>query len=288
MLVDHHCHLDFPQFEDTRAELIARAHAAGVGAMVTISTRIRQLDKLLAIAETYPSVFCSVGTHPHYADEELDISTAEIVALAQHPRVVAIGEAGLDYHYQKSSKEGQADGFRRHIRAARQTGLPLEIHTRDADEDTVQILEEAHREGPFSAILHCYTGGPELARRAVELGLYVSFTGVVTFNKNEALREIARAVPLDRILVETDAPYLAPVPYRGKTNEPAYVTHTAAKLAEAKNMSEDAFADAVTDNFFKLFTRVPRSAAVEVRTVDAARALPAGRSTVGNRNGGGA
>lgn len=261
MLVDHHCHLDFPQFEESRGEIIARAHAAGVGLMVTISTRIRNLDTLLAISETHPTVFCSVGTHPHYADEELDISTEQIVELAHHPRVVAIGEAGLDYHYQKSSKEGQADGFRRHIRAARETGLPLEIHARDADGDTIRILEEEHRDGAFPAILHCYTGGAELARRAVELGLYVSFTGVVTFKRSDALREIARDVPLDRMLVETDAPYLAPMPYRGKTNEPAYVVHTAATLAEVKGVDEGGFAEAVTDNFFRLFTKVPRSAA---------------------------
>lgn len=261
MLVDHHCHLDFPQFEATRGDIIARAHAAGVGVMVTICTRIRQLDTLLEISQAHPSVFCSVGTHPHYADEELDISTSDIVALAQHPRVVAIGEAGLDYHYQKSSKEGQAMGFRRHIDAARETGLPLEIHARDADTDTIRILEEANREGPFPAILHCYTGGAELARRAVDLGLYVSFTGVVTFNKSDALREIAKEVPLERMLVETDAPYLAPMPFRGKMNEPAYVVHTAARLAELKDMEADTFANAMTDNFFRLFTKVPRSAA---------------------------
>jgi TatD DNase family protein len=263
MLVDHHCHLDFPHFEENRGDMIARAHQAGVGLMVTICTRIRNLDKLLSICEAHDSVYCSVGTHPHYADEELDITTDQIVELAQHPRVVAIGEAGLDYYYQKSSKEGQADGFRRHIRAARLTGLPLEIHARDADEDTIRILEEEHRDGPFPAILHCYTGGPELARRAVELGLYVSFTGVVTFNKNDALRDIARDVPLDRILVETDAPYLAPLPYRGKTNEPAFVVHTAAKLAQVKEIAPDEFAEATTDNFFRLFGKVPRSAAVD-------------------------
>ncbi|MFT7577171.1 MAG: TatD DNase family protein [Alphaproteobacteria bacterium] len=260
MLVDHHCHLDFPQFEESRDELIARAHAANVGLMVSICTRIRNLDKLLAIADAHPTVFCSVGTHPHYADEELDVSTDEIVRLSRHPKIVAIGEAGLDYHYQKSSKEGQADGFRRHIRAARETGLPLEIHARDADEDTIRILEEEHADGAFPALLHCYTGGPELAQRAVELGLYVSFTGVVTFPKNDALREIARNVPLDRLLVETDAPYLAPMPYRGKTNEPSYVVHTAARLAEVKGMEVSAFASAMTENFFRLFTKVPRDA----------------------------
>lgn len=267
MLVDHHCHLDFPQFDADRSAMIARAHRAGVGLMVTICTRIAKLDKLLAISEAHPSVFCSVGTHPHYADEELDITTDQIVKLAQHPRIVAIGEAGLDYHYQKSSAEGQADGFRRHIRAARETGLPLEIHARDADQDTIRILEEEHRDGPFPAILHCYTGGPELAQRAVELGLYISFTGIVTFNKSSDLREVARNVPIDRLLVETDAPYLAPMPYRGKTNEPAYTVHTAAKLAEVKGMESEVFANAVTENFFRLFTKVPRDAAVGPSTV---------------------
>ncbi len=260
-LVDHHCHLDFPQFEESRGEIVARARQSGVWPLVTISTRIRLLDRLLAICEAHAGVYCSVGTHPHYADEELDIAVGDIVARASHPKVVAIGEAGLDYHYQKSSKEGQAEGFRRHIRAARETGLPLEIHTRDADADTISILEEAHREGPFPAILHCYTGGPELARRAVELGLYVSFTGVVTFKKSDELRAIASAVPADRVLVETDAPYLAPTPYRGKINEPAYVVHTANALADARGLDRDAFAAQTTENFYRLFSKVPRETA---------------------------
>lgn len=263
MLIDHHCHLDFPQLAEDRAGLLARARQAGVAAMVTISTRVKKLPELLAIAEAYPNIFCSVGTHPHYADEELDVTTADLVEKSAHPKVVAIGEAGLDYYYQKSSREGQAEGFRRHIAAARETGLPLEIHARDADEDTARILEEEHAKGPFPAILHCYTGGPDLARRAVELGLYVSFTGVVTFKRNDELRAIAADVPLDRLLVETDAPYLAPVPYRGKTNEPAYVVHTSACLAEVKGMSADAFAEAVTENFFRLFTKVDRSSLEE-------------------------
>jgi TatD DNase family protein len=259
MLIDHHCHLDFPQLSEDRAGLVARARAAGVAAMVTISTRVKRLPELLAIAEAYPNIFCSVGTHPHYADEELDITTEDLIEKSAHPKVVAIGEAGLDYYYQKSSREGQAEGFRRHIAAARETGLPLEIHARDADEDTARILEEEHAKGAFPAILHCYTGGPDLAQRAVALGLYVSFTGVVTFKRNNELRAIAANVPLDRLLVETDAPYLAPMPYRGKTNEPAYVVHTAACLAEVKGMSAEGFSDAVTDNFFRLFTKVDRS-----------------------------
>jgi TatD DNase family protein len=261
MLVDHHCHLDFPQLSEDREGVLKRARAAGVGVMVTISTRIRKLPELLAIAEAHDNVYCSVGTHPHNAHEELDIPLEEIVRLSEHPKVVAIGEAGLDYHYDHSTPEAQAEGFRRHIAAARRTGLPLEIHARDADADTAAILEEEHAKGAFPAILHCYTGGPDLAARALKLGLYVSFTGVVTFKKSEALREIVRSVPLDRLLVETDAPYLAPVPYRGKTNEPSYVVHTAETVAETKGVSLDELAAATTENFFRLFGKVPRSAA---------------------------
>ncbi len=261
MLVDHHCHLDFPQFAPERDAVVARAKVAGVGVIVTISTRIRRLPELLALTDAYPNVFCSVGTHPHNAHEELDIPLEEIVRLSSHPKVVAIGEAGLDYFYQKSPKEAQEEGFRRHIAAARVTGLPLEIHTRDADDDTIRILEDEHAKGPFPALLHCYTGGAALARRAVELGLYVSFTGVITFKKSEALRAIAAQVPLNRLLVETDAPYLAPDPFRGKTNEPAYVVHTARTLAEVKGITQEQIAAATTENFFRLFTKVPRDLA---------------------------
>ena len=260
MLVDHHCHLDFPQFAKDRDGVIARAARAGVGVIVTISTRIRQLPDLIAIAEQYPNVFCSVGTHPHYAHEELDVSVEEIVRLAEHPKVVAIGEAGLDYFYKRSPPEAQAEGFRRHIAAARITGLPLEIHTRQADEDTARILEEEHAKGPFPAILHCFTGGRDLAMRALALGLTISFTGVITFRKSEELRTIAAEVPLDRLLVETDAPFLAPEPYRGKLNEPAYVVHTAEALARVKGVTPQELAKATTDNFFRLFKKVPRAA----------------------------
>lgn len=259
MLIDHHCHLDFPQLAEDLAGVIGRAHAAGVPLMVTISTRVKQFDRIRAIVENHESVFCSIGTHPHYADEELDVRPDQLARLAEHPKVVAIGEAGLDYHYRKSSPEGQADGFRRHIEAARMTGLPLEIHTRDADQDAAAILEDEYAKAPFPAILHCYTGGMDLALRAVALGLYVSFTGVVTFRNSEALRDVARAVPLDRLLVETDAPFLAPVPLRGKSNEPAYVVHTARALAEARGIPETELAAATTENFFRLFTKVPRS-----------------------------
>ncbi len=262
MLVDHHCHLDFPELAENLDSVVARAKAAGVAKMVTISTHIAKLDTLLAITARDADVYCSVGTHPHNADHEMHFTTDDIVRLANaHEKVVAIGEAGLDYFYQKSTRENQAEGFRRHIAAARITGLPLEIHTRDADDDCQAILEEEHAKGAFPALLHCYTGGMKLAMRAVELGLYVSFTGVVTFKKSEALRDIARAVPLDRLLVETDAPYLAPDPFRGRPNEPAYVVHTAAAIAKARGMPADEFADATTDNFFRLFGKVPRASA---------------------------
>jgi TatD DNase family protein len=258
MLVDSHCHLDFPDFAPELDAVVARAEAAGVGRMVSISTRVRRHDQILAIAERYPNVTCSVGTHPHHAHEELDITAADLITRAAHPKVVAIGEAGLDYHYDKSPRAAQEQGFRTHIAAARATHLPLVIHAREADDDTARILEEETGKGAFSAVLHCYTGGPELARRAVALGLYISFTGIVTFKNSAALREIAKAVPADRFLVETDAPYLAPLPYRGKRNEPAYVVEVAKVLADVRGVSFDEIAHQSTDNFFRLFAKVPR------------------------------
>jgi len=260
MLIDHHCHLDFPDFAADLDGVVARARAAGVGLMVTISTRIRRLPEILAIAERYPNVFCSVGTHPHYAHEELDVPVDEIVRLAQHPKVVAIGEAGLDYFYDNSPRAAQEQGFRAHIAAARIAQLPLVIHARDADADTAAILEEETAKGAFPAVLHCYTGGADLARRGLALGLYVSFSGIVTFKKSDALREVAAGVPLDRLLVETDAPYLAPGKFRGKRNEPAYVAITAAEVAGIKGVSEAELARATTENFFRLYNKTPRTA----------------------------
>jgi TatD DNase family protein len=258
MLVDSHCHLDFPDFANDLDALVGRARTAGIGRMVTISTRVAKLDGLLAIAERYPDVFCSVGTHPHHAAEEPDITTADLVAHARHPKIVALGEAGLDYHYDYSPREAQETGFRRHIAAARETGLPLVIHTREADEDTTRILEEEMGKGAFPAVLHCYTGGRALAMRAVELGLYVGFTGIVTFKKSDDLRAIAAALPADRILVETDAPYLAPGKFRGKRNEPAYVVEVAKSLAETRGVSFEEFSRQTTENFHRLFSKVPR------------------------------
>jgi TatD DNase family protein len=257
MLVDSHCHLDFPDFAEDLNGIVARAEASGVGRMVTISTRVRRLPELLAIAERFPNVYCSVGTHPHHADEEDGIPTEELVKLAQHPKVVAFGEAGLDYFYEHGSREAQARGFRTHIAAARATGLPLVIHTREADEDCARILEDEMRKGAFSAVLHCYTGGRELAMTAIGLGLSIGFTGIVTFKKTQALRDLAAELPADRVLVETDAPYLAPGKYRGKRNEPAYVVETAKVLAEVRGVSLDEIARQTTANFFALFGKVP-------------------------------
>jgi TatD DNase family protein len=262
MLIDSHCHLDFPDFAAELAAVVDRARSAGLARMVTISTRVKRHDEVLAIAERFPDVFGSIGTHPHYAHEELDIGTADLVARAnKHPKIVAIGEAGLDYHYDNSPRDAQELGFRRHIAAARETGLPLVIHSRDADDDMARILEEETGKGAFPAVLHCFTGGPELARRAVALGHFVSFTGILTFKNSAALREIAAALPADRILVETDAPYLAPGKYRGKRNEPAFVVETAKVLADTRGVSFDTIARQTTENFFRLFAKVPRPAA---------------------------
>ena len=258
MLIDSHCHLDFLELKAERDAVLARARAAGIGLMVTISTRVRRFDELLEIVEGHDNVFCSIGTHPHHAAEERDVTLDEILSLARHPKVVAIGEAGLDYHYDNSPREDQERGFRTHIAAARQTGLPLVIHARDADEDVARILEEETTKGAFPFVLHCFTGGPELARRGMALGGTISFSGVLTFKNSGALRDIANAVPLDRLLVETDAPYLAPVPHRGKRNEPAFVPAVAVALAALKRVTVDEVAEATTENFFRLFSKARR------------------------------
>ncbi len=260
MLIDSHCHLDFPELKDQLDAVLARAGAAGVGLMLTISTRVRRFHTLRALAEAHDNIFCSVGTHPHHAAEEPDVTTEELVKLARHPKVVAIGEAGLDYHYDNSPRDVQAASFRSHIAASRETGLPLVIHAREADADIANILDEETEKGAFPFVLHCFTSGAELARAGLKLGGYVSFSGVITFKNADELRDIAREVPLDRLLVETDAPYLAPVPQRGKTNEPAFVAHTAASLAALRGISEVELARATTDNFFRLFRKVPRDA----------------------------
>ena len=261
-MVDSHCHLDFEDFSGDLDAIVGRARAAGVGRIVSISTRVMRQPGLLAIVERFPDVFCSVGTHPHYAHEELDLTVADLVARTRHAKTVAIGEAGLDRHYDFSPIEAQARGFRNHIAAARETGLPLVIHSRDADPDMAAILEEETGKGAFPAVLHCFTGGRDLAQRAIALGLFISFTGILTFKKSEELRAIAAALPADRILVETDAPYLAPGRHRGKRNEPAFVVETAKVLAETRNVSFEEIARQTSENFFRLFSKVPRQAAV--------------------------
>ena len=259
MIVDSHCHLDFPELNTELDAVLARAQAAGVGLMVTISTRVNRFNELRSLIDAHDNVFCSVGTHPQNAAEEPDIMVEELVELAHNPKVVAIGEAGLDYHYDHSPRDMQKKSFCTHIQAARETGLPLVIHARDADADIARMLEEESVKAAFPFVLHCFTGGTDLARRALALGGYISFSGVVTFKNAEALRDIALAVPSDRILVETDAPYLAPEPLRGKTNEPAFVVHTAARLAALRGVRGAEMTRLTTENFFRLFNKVPRS-----------------------------
>ncbi len=258
MLIDTHCHLDFADFADERDALVARAGEAGVKQMVTISTRIGKFDQVKAIAETYANVFCSAGTHPNNAADEPDLPMEAYLEAARYEKCVAIGEAGLDYHYDYAAPEVQKAVFRRQIGAARQTGLPLVIHARSADEDMAAILREEMEKGTFSFILHCFSSGPELARVGVDLGGYISFSGILTFPKSQDLRDIAATVPHDRLLVETDAPYLAPKPFRGKRNEPAYVAHTAAVLAETIGLSIEEAARLTTENAFRCFSRMTR------------------------------
>jgi TatD DNase family protein len=257
-IVDSHCHLDFDSFEGDLEEVVKRARDAGVCRMVTICTKISAFDGVLAIAERFDDVFCSVGVHPHEAEREGDVSLERLVELADHPKVVGIGESGLDYFYDNTPREAQRLSFLTHIQAARETGLPLIVHSRDADEDMAEMLEEGYRQGPFPGLLHCFTAGPELAQRAVAIGFYVSLAGIITFKSAESIRQAVAMVPSDRLLVETDAPYLAPVPMRGKRNEPAFVRHTHAALASVKGVDEAAFAEQTTENFLRLFSKVSR------------------------------
>jgi len=260
MLTDTHCHLDFPDLAADLDGVLARARAAGVDRFITISTMVARFDQYRAIAEAHDDIWFTIGTHPHYADQELDVTADKLAALAEHPRCVGIGEAGLDYHYDKSPRDAQAKGLRVHIAAARLTQLPLVIHARAADDDMARILEEETAKGAFPAVLHCFSSGPNLARRGLALGFYVSLSGILTFKASEELRAIAAETPIERLLVETDAPYLAPVPYRGKRNEPAYVRQTAAALAALKGVSLEALAEATSRNAERLFTRLPRRA----------------------------
>jgi len=252
MLVDSHCHLDFSDFAPERDAVIARAFAAGIGTMLTICTRLDQFDGVRALAEADPRIWCSVGAHPHEAADHAGLLIDQLIALAAHPRVVGIGETGLDFHYDLSPRDVQEQVFRTHIAASHVTGLPLIIHAREADGEIAAILAD---EKPPPGVLHCFTGGRALAEAAVTLGFYISISGIVTFRNAEDLRAIVRDLPLDRLLVETDAPYLAPVPYRGKRNEPAFVTATAAAVAALKGIEPEALAAATTENFFQLFAK---------------------------------
>jgi TatD DNase family protein len=257
MLVDSHCHLDFPDFAEELDAIVGRARGTGIGRMVTISTRVRKFDQVEAVTARFEDIYCSIGTHPHHAAEEPDVTVGDLVKFASGAKVVAIGEAGLDYHYDTSPRDAQERGFRTHIAAARETGLPLVIHAREADEDIARILEEESGKGAFPFVLHCFTGGAGLARRGVALGGYVSFSGILTFKNSQSLRDIAAGLPADRLLVETDAPYLAPSTWRGKRNEPAYVVETARVLAETRKVSAAEIAATTTANFFRLFSKVP-------------------------------
>jgi TatD DNase family protein len=260
-LVDSHCHLDFPDFDAERDAVVARAHAAGVGRMVTICTRLRHEPRVRAIAEAYPAVFYAAGTHPMSAAEEPLTTVAELVALSGHPKFVGIGETGLDYHYTAESKAIQQTSLRIHIEAAQETRLPLIIHARDADDDMARILTEHFKIAPYPCVMHCFSSGEALARTALDLGFYLSMSGIAAFPKSHALRAIFAAAPVDRILLETDSPYLAPPPHRGRRNEPAYTAFTAKAGAALFEMTEPAFAAQTTANFDRLFTRAKVAAA---------------------------
>jgi TatD DNase family protein len=258
MLIDSHCHLDY-YTEAERPDVLARASAAGVGEVVTIGTTLSQSQSLPALAAAQPNIWCTVGVHPHHAAETPIPAPEAIAALTEHPRVIAIGESGLDYFYDRSPRDVQQAGFRAHIRAARLTGLPLAIHARDADQDIARILQDERDEGgEFAFLLHCFSSSRGLAETAIGIGGYVSFSGILTFPKSSELREIARDLPADRLLVETDAPYLAPVPFRGKRNEPGYVAHTARVLAQIRGLEPEALADLTTENFRRLFRKASR------------------------------
>ena len=255
MLVDSHCHLDFPDFGDDLDAVLARAADAGVGTMQTICTRVTEFDKVRALAEAHAPIWCSVGVHPHHVAEEPAVTAEHLVRLAEHPKVIGIGETGLDFHYDNSPRPQQEASFRHHIAAARETGLPLIVHTRSADAETCRILREEAGKGAFPGVIHCFSAGRAVAETALDIGLHISFSGILTFKKAEEVRAVARDVPVDRLLVETDAPYLAPVPHRGRRNEPAYVRHTAGHLATLKGLEDAELARETSANFFRLFAK---------------------------------
>jgi TatD DNase family protein len=255
MFVDSHCHLEFPDFAPEQQAVIDRARAAGIGHFLTISTKVHRFDEIVRIAEAHDDISCSLGTHPHSAEEEGDVTTARLVELGAHPKVVAIGETGLDYYYDNSPRELQQETFRRHIRAALELGQPVIVHTRDAEEDTMRILREEGQGTGLTGVLHCFSSSPQLAENAIDFGFHISFSGIVTFKKSDELRDTARKVPLERMLVETDAPFLAPIPKRGQRNEPAFVVHTANVLAGLHGLRLEELAERTSRNFFTLFPK---------------------------------
>lgn len=259
MLIDSHCHLDFPDFADEREAVIARARQAGVGGMLSICTRMGDFPAISALSERQPGIWCTVGVHPHEAEKADTLGAEALVRAASHPRVVGLGEAGLDFYYEHSPRAVQERVFRAHIRAARRTGLPVVIHTRDADDDTIRLLEDEQAAGAFGGVIHCFSAGARVAETALRHGMYISFSGIVTFKNADAVRDVARIVPADRLLVETDAPYLAPVPVRGKRCEPAFTAHTARFLAGLLDTDPEELARRTTENFFRLFARADRA-----------------------------
>lgn len=258
MFVDSHCHLNYKGLIEQQADILKRARDSGVTAMLNISTREREWDEVIGLAEQEKDVWASVGIHPHEADQHIGMDCAKLVAKSAHPRVVAIGETGLDYYYDKSDRAQQGTGFRAHIKASRQTGLPIIIHTRDAEADTAAILTEEMREGSFTGVIHCFTASAEFARIALDLGLYISLSGIVTFKNAKDLQDVAKWLPADRLLVETDAPFLAPIPHRGRTGEPAFVADTARFVAQLRDVAAESLAQQTSDNFYDLFTKASR------------------------------
>ena len=258
MFVDSHCHLNYKGLVEQQAEVLSRARDSGVSAMLNISTREREWDEVIGLAEQETDVWASVGIHPHEADQHVGMDCAKLVAKSAHPRVVAIGETGLDYYYDKSDRAQQCLGFREHIKASRQTGLPIIIHTRDAEQDTANILTEEMREGSFTGVIHCFTASADFARIALDLGLYISLSGIVTFKNAKDIQDVAKWLPADRLLVETDAPFLAPIPHRGRTGEPAFVADTARFVAQLRDVSAETLAQQTSDNFYNLFLKAKR------------------------------
>jgi TatD DNase family protein len=255
LLVDSHCHLNFPEFKEDIEGVITRARAAGVRVMQTICTEVEEFEEVSGIAAQHEGIYCSVGVHPNESEQKSKAELDFLLSNAAHPKVIGIGETGLDYHYAYSSRPVQQESFRVHIEAARKTKLPIIVHTREADEDTVNILAEEMKKGVFTGVIHCFTSTQYLADKALEMGFYISISGIVTFKTAQSIRDTVKTVPLDRLLVETDAPFLAPIPFRGKRNEPAYTVHTNRVVAELKGISEEECAKATTDNFFRLFNK---------------------------------